>query len=52
MFGIIVVDSAIDVKPFISMNNSKNIYIVVFFTIYPLHIETLNVLEKLIKEKA
>ena len=39
MFDIIVADSATDVK-------------VIFFTIYALHIETLKVLEKLIKKLA
>ena len=50
MFDIIVVDNATDVKPVININNSKKKYIVMFFTIYPLHIETLNVLENLIKK--
>ena len=49
MFDIIVADSATNVKPIININNSLKKYIVIFFTIYPLHIETLKVLEKLIK---
>ena len=50
MFDIIVADSATNVKPIININNSLKKYIVIFFTIYPLHIETLKVLEKLIKK--
>ena len=50
MFGIVVADSATDVKPVINSNNSYKKYIVIFFGIYALHIETLNLLEKLIKE--
>ena len=50
MFDIIVADSATDVKPVININNLYTKYIVIFFTIYPLHIKTLKVLEKLIKK--
>ena len=49
MFDIIVADSATNVKPLITIN--KKIYNN-FLTIYPLHIETLSVLEKLIKKMA
>ena len=52
MFHIIVADSATDVKPIININNSSTKYIVIFVTIYPLYIETLKVLEKLIKKMA
>ena len=50
MFDIIVVDNSTNVKPVININNSYKKYIVIFFTIYALPIETLNVLEKLIKK--
>ena len=52
MFDIIVADNAIDIKPLVNINNSFKKNIVIFLTIYPLHIETLNVLEKLIKKMA
>ena len=50
MFDIIVADSATNVKLVININNLEKKYILIFFTIYPLHIEILNVLEKLIKK--
>ena len=50
MFDIIVAYSATNVKPVININNSETKYIIISFTIYPPHIESLNVLEKLIKE--
>ena len=50
MYDITAAGSGMDVKPIININNSYTKYIVIFFTIYPLHIETLTVLEKLIKK--
>ena len=49
MYDIILFGSATDVKPVITTNHSQKKYSI-FFTIYPQHIETLKVLEKLIKK--
>ena len=51
MSSIIVANSAIEFEPIININHSEKKYILIFSTIYPLHIETLKVLEKLIKKK-
>ena len=49
MYDIILFGSATDVKLVITTNHSSKKYSI-FFTIYPLHIEALRVLEKLIQK--